>query len=117
MRAAVAVSCWLAGLGMAGLGLAQGSVAIAGILLGLSGIGAGALQTLGPTLAVESVDPEERGAALSASGLFRSAALFLTPLVVAGGVLVAPLGPVLVVTGVLLSLPGFGGRAGTPRPD
>lgn len=117
MRVAVAVSCSLVGLALAGMGVMPESALLSGILLGVSGLGAGALQTLGPTLAVDSVDPEERGAALSATGLFRAAALFLCPLGVAGGVLLAPLGAVLVVTGVALSLPGFGGRAGPRRTE
>jgi hypothetical protein len=56
----------------------------AAALLAVSGLGAGALQTVGPAIATDSVHPEERGEAIAAAGTFRAAALFAAPLAVAG---------------------------------
>jgi MFS family permease len=99
-------------LGMAATALLPGDPVIAGLLLGVSGLGAGALQTVGPALAAGAVHPEERGAVLSTAGTFRAVALFVCPLGVAGGLLVAPLGPVLFAVSLALGLPGVVGRIG-----
>ncbi len=67
-------------------GVATGLVALAAdapwaaaALLAVSGLGAGALQTVGPAIAADSVHREERGEAIAAAGTFRAAALFAAP--------------------------------------
>ncbi|MFG3691208.1 MFS transporter [Micromonospora sp. NPDC047740] len=101
MRAGTPVT----GAAMAVMGLAAGSSVLAGLALAASGIAAGALQTLGPALASDSVHPEERGEAIAATGVWRAASLFVSPLVTAGLVAVAPIGAAMVVTGALIAAP------------
>lgn len=93
------------GAAMAVMGLVAGSNVLAGLALAVSGIAAGALQTLGPALASDSVHPEERGEAIAATGVWRAASLFVSPLVTAGLVAVTPIGAAMVVTGVLMATP------------
>ncbi len=71
----------------------------------VSGLGAGALQTVGPAVATDAVHPEERGDAIAATGTFRAAALFLAPLGVAGLVTVVPLTGAMLTTGSALAVP------------
>jgi MFS family permease len=80
-----------AGGGIGLVALAAGAWWAAAALLAVSGLGAGALQTIGPAIATESVHPEERGEAIAAAGTFRAAALFAAPLTVASTVAVIPL--------------------------
>jgi hypothetical protein len=108
----VTAAAAVVGLGMAATALLPGDPVLAGLLLGVSGLGAGALQTVGPALAADAVHPEERGAVLSTAGTFRAVALFVCPLGVAGGLLVAPLSPVLLGVSLALGLPGLVGRLG-----
>jgi MFS family permease len=93
----------LAAGGATGLvGLAAGSWWIAAVLLAISGLGAGALQTVGPAIATDAVHPEERGEAIAAAGTFRAAALVGAPLAVAGAVAVLPLAVAMGVAGSLI---------------
>lgn len=84
---------------------AAGSAAAAGLLLAVSGLAAGALQTVGPALATDSVHPEERGDAIAASGTFRAAALFASPLLTAGLLTTMALGPAMGIVGAAIALP------------
>ncbi|MCE7006998.1 MFS transporter [Kibdelosporangium philippinense] len=77
---------------------------LAAVLLGISGLGAGALQTIGPAIATVAVHPEERGEAIAAAGTFRAAALFGGPLAVSGAVLAFPLTAAMGAIGVLIAV-------------
>ena len=100
------IACMLAaGTGAALVGLVAGSVPLVGLVLAVSGLGGGALQTLGPALASDMVHPEERGDAISATGTFRAAALFASPLAVAGLLTFMALTPAMLIAGVLITLP------------
>jgi MFS family permease len=97
-------------LGTLATGVATGLVALAAeawwaaaALLAVSGLGAGALQTIGPAIATDSVHPEERGDAIAAAGTFRAAALFAAPLTVAGAVAVIPLAVAMGLAGALIT--------------
>jgi len=84
------------------------------LVLGISGVAAGALQVLGPATAAESVHPEERGEAIAASGTFRAAALFAAPLAAAGLVAVLPLAPAVGLVGAAMTLPAAAMRRRRP---
>ena len=95
-----------------------GNTALAAVTLVVSGMAAGAVQVLGPSLAAESVHPEERGEAIAATGTFRAAALLAAPLAVAGMVVVAPLAPAIAVVGAGMTLPALALRnRGTPQAN
>lgn len=108
----VAMATVLTGAGTAATGFAAGSSPLVAAVLAASGIGAGMLQTLGPAMATESVEPEEIGEAIVATGTFRAAALFAGPLTVAGALavlgLTASIG--LAAVGALISLPALTAR-------
>jgi MFS family permease len=105
------ISVLAAGLGLAVLGYVSGSVPIAALALGLSGLGAGVIQTLGPNLAATSVKEQERGDAMAAYGTVRTSAMFLAPLAVAGGIVVVPISLALLIVGASLALPSFAVRS------
>lgn len=94
-----------AGLGTAAVAPLAPYMLPAAAALMVSGLGAGALQTIGPAIATDAVHPQERGDAIAAAGTLRAAALFLAPLGVAGLVTVMPLTAAMVVTGVLITGP------------
>jgi MFS family permease len=104
---AVTASMLAAGIGSGLVALLAGSAPLAAVLLAASGLGAGALQTLGPALASDVVHPEERGDAIAAAGTFRAAALFASPLAVAGLLSAIALTPAMLVTGLLITLPAL----------
>ncbi|MDQ1618702.1 MAG: hypothetical protein QOE19_1271 [Actinomycetota bacterium] len=99
--------CLLVGLSMSLFVPVAELAWLAAAVLALSGLGAGALQTVGPAVATDAVHPEERGEAIAATGAFRAAALFGAPLAVAGAIAVAPLAAAMAVTGVILALPAL----------
>jgi len=99
-----------AGGGTALVTLAAGSAWAAAVLLAISGLGAGALQTIGPAIATEAVHPEERGEAIAAAGTFRAAALFGGPIAVSGAVVVLPLAAAMGLAGVLIAASAAAGR-------
>ena len=105
------ISMLAAGLGLAVLGYVSGNVPIAAVALGLSGLGAGVIQTLGPNLAATSVGEQEKGDAMATYGTARTTAMFLAPLAVAGGIVVVPISVALVVVGASLALPAFAVRS------
>lgn len=94
-----------AGIGTAAVGLLARDPVLAGVALAVSGLGAGALQTVGPAVATDAVHREERGEAIAATGAFRAAALFVAPLGAAAVVLVAPVGLALALGGALIVAP------------
>jgi MFS family permease len=93
------------GLGTAAVAAVAGSVPLAAVALALSGLGAGALQTIGPAVATEAVHPEERGEAIAVTGTFRAGALFAAPLGVAALILSVPLTAAMTLAGALIALP------------
>jgi hypothetical protein len=97
------------GLGTAFTGVAAHVTWQAAIALAVSGCGAGVLQVVGTAVASETVHPEERGEAISATGMFRAVALFVTPIAGAGLVALMPLAGVFAVLGVCLTLPAVYG--------
>jgi MFS family permease len=99
------VGALAAGLATAAVGLLAGQAVLAGVVLAVSGLGAGVLQTSGPAIAAEAVHREERGLVIAASGTFRAAALLTAPLAAAGVVTVAPVSVALAVGGLLIALP------------
>ena len=84
-----------------------GSVPLSALVLAAGGYVAGTLQVLGSAVVAESVDPEERGEAVAASGTFRAVAMFGTPLAVAGLISLVPLAPAVAAVGVALGLPAI----------
>ena len=89
---------------------AAGSAVLAGALLAMSGLGAGALQTVGPALATNAVHPDERGDAIAVAGTFRAGALFGSPLIVAGLLGAIALGPAMALVGAVIATPALMGR-------
>lgn len=90
--------------------LTAGATAWAASFLILSGLGVGALQTIGPAIASDSVALEERGEAIAVAGTFRAAAQLFSPLGIAGLLVVTPLGAAMALTGVLIAVPALTGR-------
>ncbi len=102
---AFAAGALAAGLGTAAVGLLAGQPVAAGVALAVSGLGAGLLQTVGPAVATEAVDPQERGEVIAATGTFRAAALLVAPLGAAAVTTVAPVAVALVVGGLVAGAP------------
>jgi MFS family permease len=95
------------GLSTALVAWTAGSAMLAGVLLAVSGLSAGALQTVGPALATDSVHPEERGDAIAASGTFRAGALLGSPLLVAGLLGAVALAPAMALVGSAIAAPAL----------
>lgn len=102
---AFAAGALTAGLGTAAVGLLAQDAILAGAALAVSGLGAGALQTVGPAVATDAVHPQERGEAIAATGAFRAAALFAAPLGAAAVVTFAPVGIALGLAGLIIVAP------------
>jgi MFS family permease len=116
VRGAFAGSTVLAGGGLAVLALWPGSFWVCAVALGVSGLAAGALQTLGPAAAAEAVHAQDRGRAIAATGTFRASAMLGAPLAVAGLLLVAPLGPAMAAVALASTAPAvLASRSGGPR--
>jgi MFS family permease len=121
MPRAFLVGTVAAGLATSGVAVTTDRVWLVAGALSVSGLGAGALQTLGPAIASDAVHPEERGEAIAAAGTFRAAALLLGPLGVAGLLGVLPLAGAMGVAGALMVLPagtvgGLRRHLGAARP-
>lgn len=86
------------------------SVPLAGLMLAVSGLAAGALQTVGPALATDSVHPDERGDAIAASGTFRAGSLLASPLLMAGLLGAVALGPAMAIVGTAIAVPSLMAR-------
>ncbi len=105
MVPAFAAGALMCGLGTAAIGFVAGRPVLAGVALAVSGLGAGLLQTVGPAIATEAVDPQERGDVIAATGTFRAGALLVAPLGAAGVALVAPVSLALVLGGLIAAAP------------
>lgn len=104
-KAALISGVLATGLGLAAVGPLASLVTSVAVALAVSGVGAGILQTVGPTIAAEEVHPEERGDSLALTGTFRAAALFLSPMGMAGLVTLAPVTAALLAAGLLITAP------------
>ncbi len=105
MRQVMLLGTPVTGLALAAMGPLAFSAVLAAMALTVSGIAAGGLQVLGPATASDAVHPEERGEAIAATGTWRAASLFVTPLVTAGLVAVVPIGAAMALTGVAMAIP------------
>lgn len=103
----LSVGALAAGLAMCVLVPVADLAVVAAIVLAVSGLGAGALQTVGPAVATDAVHAEERGEAIAAAGAFRAAALFGSPLVVALAITTLPLAVAMAGVGALIAAPGL----------
>jgi MFS family permease len=108
---------WSYALGAAATGIATALVAVlaaspwaVGAALVVSGLGAGALQTVGPAMAAEAVHPQERGDVIAVTGTFRAGALFVAPLAIAGMLAAVPLTLAMGVVGTAIALPALTAR-------
>jgi MFS family permease len=110
VRLSFVLSAVAAGGATALVALVAGAWWAAAAVLAVSGLGAGALQTVGPAIATDSVHPEERGEAIAATGTFRAAALFAAPLAVAAAVAVLPLAAAMGIAGSLIAASAAVGR-------
>ncbi|GAA4728612.1 hypothetical protein GCM10023328_03860 [Modestobacter marinus] len=99
------VGVLVTGVATALTGLVAGQLALAALVLSVSGVAAGAVQVIGQATAAEAVHPEERGEAIAVSGTFRAAALLVAPLAVAGLVVALPLSSAIAVVGAGMALP------------
>jgi MFS family permease len=107
----------LGGAAVALTAVSAGVVALSAVVLATGGYAAGTLQVLGAAVGAESVHPEERGEAIATSGTFRAAAMFGTPLAVAGLISVLPLAPAVAIAGTVLGVPAIVlRRHARPRP-
>lgn len=101
----LSLGCLTAGLALCAVVPLAGTAWAAGAVLALSGLGAGALQTVGPAVATDAVHAQERGEAIAAAGAFRAAALFGAPLAVAATITVLPLALAMTAVGALVAAP------------
>jgi MFS family permease len=116
-RWAFVVGTLAAGIGTALSAALAENVVLAAIVLAISGLGAGALQTVGPAIATDSVHPEERGEAIATAGTFRAAALFAAPLAVSGLVGIIALAPAMALVGVAMTVPAIALRRRSRVPE
>jgi MFS family permease len=107
MAAVFASATLAAGLGIALCAAVAASAPMAALALAVSGLGAGALQTVGPVLATDAVHPEERGEAIAAAGMFRAGVGFAAPLIVAGLIVVMPLTAAMALVGATVAAPSL----------
>jgi MFS family permease len=112
-----AVGTVATGVATAAVALLAGSPWAAGAALAVSGMGAGALQTVGPAMAAEAVHPQERGDVIAVTGTFRAGALFAAPLAVAAMLPVAPLTLAMTAAGFVIALPVLTSRRVHRRPS
>ncbi|MCU1418832.1 MAG: arabinose efflux permease family protein [Mycetocola sp.] len=80
-------------------------VTMAGLVT--SGVGAGMLMTLYPTLAAQSVHPEEKAQAVVTTGVYRSSALLGTPILVSVATLFMPIGGAMLIVAGIAGAPGI----------
>jgi MFS family permease len=105
LTAAFASGTLVTGVGLALCVLVAGSAPLAAAALALSGLGAGALQTVGPVLGTDAVHPEERGEAIAAAGMFRAGVGLGAPVLVAALLGLMPLTAAMSLAGVTLAAP------------
>jgi MFS family permease len=83
------------------------SISLVAVALAASGVAVGMLQVIGPAIALEAVDPRERGDVLAVVGTFRAVALLGSPLAVAGLLGVLTLGPSIAIIGAAMAAPAL----------
>lgn len=105
LSSAFAVSTVAAGVGTALAVFAAPVLPLETVVLAVSGIGAGALQTLGPAVATDAVGPDRRGDAIATAGTFRAVALFASPLAAGAMLGFAPLSLAAGLIGGAITLP------------
>jgi MFS family permease len=98
-RTTSAIAVLAAGAGLATLGPSASWPLVVGFLLAIAGLGAGALQTLGPGVAAKTVLPPEYGDAITAVGTYRSVAMITAPGIASGLSLIMPLGAAVALLG------------------
>ena len=102
---AVFVAVALSSVPVMVLALLAGEIWVAGAALVLTGVGGGALQTLGPAIAADKSGSDELADVIALVGIFRSGATFAAPLLIAAVVFALPLAPAMALAGVALSAP------------
>lgn len=113
-RFSLAIGGLTAGLGVAFVAFFPTPLVLAVLFLIASGWGAGLLQTVGPALAADEVDPEDRGRSIALIGTFRSMSLLISPLIGAGLLLVLPSVAVASgVAGIIVAAPALGAFLGS----
>ncbi len=105
VRAGLLAGVLAVGASLAMVPFAAGSVAVAAVLLGISGAGGGLVTTLGPAMAANSVPAGQVGAAIAVTGTFRAFGLLALPFGVASSLAVVPVAPAMVVAGVAIAVP------------
>lgn len=100
------------GLTTALVAVVADNAALAGLTLAVSGAAVGALQVVGPAIAIDAVGAEERGDAIAATGTFRAIALLGTPMAIAGLLGVVALVPSMAAIGLIMAVPALSGRGG-----
>lgn len=108
LRWSLVLGILASGVGVALVGPFAGVAVLTALVLAVSGMGAGALQTVAPAVASDSVGLEERGEAIASTGTFRAASLLMAPFAAAGLVTVIPLSAAIVAAGLLITVPVFG---------
>jgi predicted MFS family arabinose efflux permease len=104
-RITLDVSIVVAALSLAALPVAGDNVAVAGLLLVLSGAGSGPMTTLGAAVARQLAHPDDEGEAIALVGTFRAVALLLTPAGVAGTIGLVGVGAALSGAAILMAVP------------
>ncbi|PXY24526.1 hypothetical protein BA062_26935 [Prauserella flavalba] len=117
LRLALVAGMMTTGVGLAMFGLLGGDLVAAATALAVSGIGAGLLQTVGPALASETVNPEERGEAIATAGTYRAAALLITPLGVAALLTMMATSAAVALTGLVMVSATVLNRRGNETSD
>jgi predicted MFS family arabinose efflux permease len=105
VRAGLLVGVLAVGGSLALIPFAAHHVAIAALLLGVSGVGGGTVTTLGPAAAANSVPPGQLGAAIAVTGTFRALGLLALPFGIAATLVAVPLTSAMVVAAVATSVP------------
>jgi MFS family permease len=102
-----AIATLATGVGTGLIGAFATITALEVTVLLVSGLGAGALQTLGPGIATDAVEPDERGDAIAVAGAYRAGALFASPLAVGVSLGVLSLAGSIAAVGGLVAMPAL----------
>lgn len=117
VRSSLVVGTILAATTTAVTGFGSAGAVAVGAALALGGVGIGVLQVLGVTVATGTVSANLKGDAVAVTGALRAAALFLSPIGIAGLLTVTGLSAaVVVVSGVMLLPVAVIARAGRTLP-
>jgi MFS family permease len=117
-RTAVVYSTSMLAVGvcMGLVGVAARPAELIAVVLALTGLGAGVLQTLGPALAADAVAKHQQGDAIAASGTFRNVGTFGAPLLLAAAASLVPTATALVLAGIVLASPAVASRSLRKEP-